>query len=191
MPLWRLVSELVVSLRKEALRETYNQAWCRLRNLNQLSQRVCDFVRVYLSKSQNVMFYAAMQDEINLDPLIERWLPGAILPVTNYRQRSMQPRRITNWDDLTTTSYGIREPGLHCEQIALEDLDAVVVPGRVFDWKRNRVGRGYGFYDRFLAALPSKVKKIGVALDFQLIDEAPCDEHDIPMDIIFTESGGF
>lgn len=180
-----------MSLRKEALRETYNQAWCRLRNLDELSQRVCNLVRIYLGDTKNVLFYAAMDDEIRLDSLAEQWMPGAIFPRTEYKQRDMHPYRVTSLGDLATTSYGIREPKRFCEQVGIEELEAVIIPGRVFDKQYNRIGRGYGFYDRFLAKLPKTTKKIGVALDFQLVDAIPYSSHDIPMDIIFTENGGF
>jgi len=48
---------------------------------------------------------------------------------------------------------------------------------------------GKGFYDRFLPRV--KGVKVGVAYDFQLVESVPCEEHDIPLDLIVTPSGIF
>lgn len=49
------------------------------------------------------------------------------------------------------------------------------------------MGYGAGYYDRFLNLISDSCLKVGVAFDFQIMDEIPWDEHDIPMDIIITE----
>ena len=49
------------------------------------------------------------------------------------------------------------------------------------------MGYGAGYYDRFLKLISDNCLKVGVAFDFQVMDEIPCDELDIPMDIIITE----
>ena len=66
-------------------------------------------------------------------------------------------------------------------------IDVVIVPGCAFDLHRNRMGYGAGYYDRFLKLISDNCLKVGVAFDFQVMDEIPCDELDIPMDIIITE----
>jgi 5-formyltetrahydrofolate cyclo-ligase len=54
------------------------------------------------------------------------------------------------------------------------------VPGVAFDAKGHRLGRGRGYYDRFLRTLT--VQTIGVCFDFQKVDEVPFDKYDIPVD---------
>ena len=61
----------------------------------------------------------------------------------------------------------------------------MVVPGVAFDRKGKRLGRGKGFYDRFLKS--TNATKVGVGYEFQLIDEVPSEPHDISMDIIVTQ----
>jgi 5-formyltetrahydrofolate cyclo-ligase len=58
------------------------------------------------------------------------------------------------------------------------------VPAVAFDKDGNRLGRGKGFYDRLLNH--TKAVKIGVAYDFQLVDEIPVEPHDIPVDRVIT-----
>jgi 5-formyltetrahydrofolate cyclo-ligase len=57
----------------------------------------------------------------------------------------------------------------------------ILVPGIAFDPQGHRLGRGKGYYDRFLAAHPD-IYKIGVCFDFQKVPEVPVDEFDIPVD---------
>lgn len=50
-----------------------------------------------------------------------------------------------------------------------------------FDNDRNRLGRGKGYYDRFLRQVP-KAYKVGICFDFQKLDRIPTDEHDQKVD---------
>ena len=70
------------------------------------------------------------------------------------------------------------------------EIDLVIVPGVVFDVNMARYGRGFGYYDRFMNRLVSKVKVIALAYDFQIIShnkELRLDDWDIKMDYIITE----
>ena len=61
------------------------------------------------------------------------------------------------------------------------------MPGVAFDEKRNRLGYGRGYYDRYIAALPFKVKTIAICFDEQIVDFLPHDENDIRPDMIITD----
>jgi len=92
--------------------------------------------------------------------------------------------------DFEPGTFGLLEPRTDESRIvAPEEVDLVLVPGVVFDRKGNRIGFGAGYYDRFLARTRNDCIKAAVAFDFQVLDEIPAEEHDIPMDIIITESG--
>ena len=67
-----------------------------------------------------------------------------------------------------------------------EEIELVVVPAVAYDRRGNRLGRGKGFYDRFLAS--TKATKIGVGYEFQLLDEIPAEAHDVPMDMVITQN---
>ncbi len=85
-------------------------------------------------------------------------------------------------NDLTEGSYGILEPKKDkMVPVKTTDIDLVLVPGLAFDQAKYRLGRGKGYYDRFLAKLPHRIKTFGLAFDFQMVRELPVTELDIPM----------
>ena len=73
---------------------------------------------------------------------------------------------------------------LHLHPIVEPDL--FLVPGLVFDSKGGRLGRGKGYYDQALEHRRNSLK-IGLAFEMQIIDEVPCDDHDVKLDFIVTE----
>ncbi len=72
------------------------------------------------------------------------------------------------------------------KELALKDLDAVIVPGLAFDRQHNRLGRGAGYYDRFLSTLPKTVTTVGLAFDFQLTESLPTEAHDMRLQQIIA-----
>jgi 5-formyltetrahydrofolate cyclo-ligase len=68
-------------------------------------------------------------------------------------------------------------------------IDIALIPGMAFDAAGHRLGRGRGYYDRFLSLLipPSSLllpRFFGLCFDFQKVDTVPSDDHDIPVDIV-------
>ena len=67
----------------------------------------------------------------------------------------------------------------------------VIIPGLAFDRQKNRLGRGKGFYDRFIKDLRIKqgLRSIHIALSFtdQIVDHVPVNKNDQPVDIIITD----
>jgi 5-formyltetrahydrofolate cyclo-ligase len=74
--------------------------------------------------------------------------------------------------------YGVHEP-VEEKCLRLADLDLIIVPGLAFDKSGNRLGRGKGYYDRFLSKLPSDTQSVGLAFDFQILPFVPTTEHDV------------
>ena len=67
-------------------------------------------------------------------------------------------------------------------------IDLVVVPGLGFDAFGNRLGRGRGFYDRFLATPEFKGIACALAFDEQFVDELPTGPLDCPVNMLVTSS---
>lgn len=67
-------------------------------------------------------------------------------------------------------------------------LDAVLVPGLAFDPTGTRLGRGGGFYDRFLAALGPRTLRVGLAFECQVAQALPRLPHDATVHALITES---
>jgi 5-formyltetrahydrofolate cyclo-ligase len=92
---------------------------------------------------------------------------------------------------LTTARFGLLEP---CEPWlparALSEASVVLVPALAVDHRGVRLGRGQGFYDRSLAHRNPQVRLIGVIRDRELVDELPCEPHDVRMTHALTPGAG-
>jgi 5-formyltetrahydrofolate cyclo-ligase len=90
--------------------------------------------------------------------------------------------------DLEPGPYGIRQPiEDKAKELGIEGLDMVIVPGVAFDKNNNRLGRGGGYYDRFLGDLSARTLKVGLAFDFQMVDSLPTQEkQDVPVSCVLT-----
>ncbi|MDP4182140.1 MAG: 5-formyltetrahydrofolate cyclo-ligase [Bacillota bacterium] len=90
--------------------------------------------------------------------------------------------------ELSKGKFGILEPSAeYLRRIDAEEIDMVIVPGIAFDTRRNRIGFGAGFYDKFFKRVRSNCFKAALAYEFQIVEEIPADSFDIPMDLIITE----
>lgn len=99
-----------------------------------------------------------------------------------------------DWKDLIHTGEtGILEPTEDSGKPydpALSSQAVILVPGVAFDRSGNRLGRGRGYYDRFLSRPQNRnLTKIGVCWEIQLVDEVPTESHDVVMDYICHERG--
>jgi 5-formyltetrahydrofolate cyclo-ligase len=102
--------------------------------------------------------------------------------------RILNPR-----DDLAEGKYGIMEPADRLkDNISPNQLSAIICPGIAFDEALTRLGRGAGYYDRFLPKLTGKALIVGCAFDCQICKEPlPRESHDIPMDAVIAETLAF
>ncbi len=67
---------------------------------------------------------------------------------------------------------------------------AILLPGLAFDRSGNRIGRGKGYYDRFLSKTQHRdMLKIGIGWEFQLVEDCPSESHDITIDWYCYERG--
>ena len=84
--------------------------------------------------------------------------------------------------------FGLKEPEPETwEQVSIGEIDLAVIPGLAFDPTGVRLGRGGGFYDRFLGDPGFRGMKIGLCWEWQLITSIPRNTHDILMDLIISE----
>jgi 5-formyltetrahydrofolate cyclo-ligase len=102
--------------------------------------------------------------------------------------RSLTWRPMSSRSALVRGRHGLLEPPEADAPRPLADADVVVLPGLCYDISGNRLGRGGGSYDRALKDLPGSVTTIGIALDSDIVEAVPVDEHDQPVRIIVTPS---
>ena len=96
--------------------------------------------------------------------------------------------RVGSADDFVDGRFGIPEPaGTDSIQPSDSDDLIVFVPGVLFDWQGNRLGRGRGWYDRVLSKLGSHGVFVGLAYGFQVVDSLAVESWDQRMHFIITE----
>jgi len=140
-----------------------------------------------------VMLYLSTQTEIDTAPLaLKCWQAGkmVVVPRVSWDQRRMIPIEISSLQTgLTTTGHGIREPDSSGKPIPTNLVDLVVVPGLGFTENGYRIGRGMGFYDRFLAQGDFVGISCGLAFQDQIVPEVPVLDHDVPLSMLVTDRG--
>lgn len=138
--------------------------------------------------AKTVLLFAPLANEINVGPLLKESLAqGKVtaLPRFDLAAQHYVAARITDPErDLASGAFAIPEPAAHCEKIEMSQFDLVLVPGVGFDRLGSRLGRGGGFYDRLLAGFTGV--KCGIALDEQIVDTLPVEEHDARMTFVIT-----
>lgn len=132
-----------------------------------------------------IALYHAIPGEVQTAAFINKWHKEKLLflPVIDGEHLRMYP--YSGPQSLKRGVFGILEP-IPNSDIKIPEISLIIVPGVAFDKNRNRMGRGKGYYDRFLKH--TKAYKIGICYGFQLINEVPAEPFDIPMDMVITES---
>ena len=144
----------------------------------------------YALQSQRLMSFVSMLPEVNTTPFFDEY--SMIVPFCESGE--IVPIRILSLGELEPAgNMKILEPRLAfrqdiSRQILPEQIAVVLVPGLAFDRLGNRLGRGKGFYDRFLRRLPCHVLSIGLTFDETLRDQIPHDENDCPVKMVVSES---
>jgi 5,10-methenyltetrahydrofolate synthetase len=135
---------------------------------------------------QTVMAYWPLSDEVDIRPLVDQLAAqgvSVVLPkVTG--DETMELRHYASREDLEEGAFHIMEP-VGEPFIAFDQIDFALVPGMAFDAAGHRLGRGKGYYDRFLSAHPD-IYKIGVCFPFQRVAEVSSEAHDVVMDEVIS-----
>jgi 5-formyltetrahydrofolate cyclo-ligase len=110
------------------------------------------------------------------------------LPRTRQSDCSLTVHRVDNLStNVELSRFRFREPKRAMPQLAHDHIDLILVPGLAFDERGNRLGRGKGYYDRFLALPGIRAKTAAVAFEFQLVPDVPHEAHDRGVDFLATE----
>lgn len=139
--------------------------------------------------SDIIMCYKSFQNEVETIQIINYCLnrnKTIVLPSLNNSR--IVPIKLKDIMNMTIGGYGIHEPLFNVDDIVEpKQIQLIIVPGIAFDIEGNRIGFGKGYYDTFLQSLNGDTCKIGLAYDFQLVENVPFEMHDVKMDIIITE----
>jgi 5-formyltetrahydrofolate cyclo-ligase len=131
-------------------------------------------------KAKIVMFYMSFGGEVDTAEMIkeaQKLGKTVVVPVCG-RDRIMRPCALKEKGALLKGPYGILEPAIK-KPLSLKSLNLVIVPGLAFDKKGRRLGRGKGYYDRFLSRIPEQMPTIGLAFAFQILPFVPTTTTDV------------
>lgn len=128
-----------------------------------------------------VALFAAMGDELPTQYALDRWpmlgkrvvvprVEGDVMRFYDYLPERMQ-----------TGAFGIEEP-MGDEECPARDIDLIIVPARAFTRRGERLGRGGGFYDKYMTLPGFRAHKTGICFECQIFDELPTAEHDVLVD---------
>ncbi|MCE7973394.1 MAG: 5-formyltetrahydrofolate cyclo-ligase [Leptolyngbya sp. PLA1] len=139
-------------------------------------------------RARTVMLFWPMAGEPSAEHAARLFRGTVCLPRVDWVAGVMVPAAIPGWGlGLMPPERGVRAPGPECPQVDPRTLDLVVVPGLSFDRLGGRLGRGAGFYDRFLAGL--RAVRVGLCFDEQIVDQVPTDPGDERMHCVVSPSG--
>lgn len=143
---------------------------------------------VQQKNASHIALYLPFKGEISTYPLIETLQQqgkSCLLPVLHpFSPHYLQFFRHTDNAMLIKNRFGIAEPRLDVRHIVpFDEIEIIFVPLVACDKHNQRLGMGGGFYDRTLAQMP-KAYKVGLAYDFQQIENLPCEPWDVPLDHI-------
>lgn len=133
-------------------------------------------------KARIVMIYSALPDEVQTSAFLEKWRHKKKIILPTVVGDDIIPVELAEDTGFAVGDFNILEPQ---NEPYIGEYDLIVVPGVAFDRNGNRIGRGRGYYDRFLCK-HLNVKRIGICFDFQLVDEVPTEPNDIRMDKIIS-----
>lgn len=129
--------------------------------------------------------YLPFNQEIDLTGLLQQALrDGKQVALPKCCGKDMRFIRMDQLCCIQRSAFGAPEP-IHDGPVAVDDRALVIVPGLLFDVRGYRIGYGGGYYDRFLASEPSH-PTIGLCYDFQLVSRLDIEEHDIPVQTVFS-----
>ncbi|RMD84732.1 MAG: 5-formyltetrahydrofolate cyclo-ligase [Candidatus Dadabacteria bacterium] len=140
-------------------------------------------------RASQVLAYRALPDEVDIGEVVEHaWGAGkrVFLPVMD-PGGGLTFRCWQQGEQLVRSDFGVEVPP-GGEGPAAEP-SIVCVPGRGFDRRGRRLGRGRGCYDRASEFLATLGPTVGVGYSCQVVDELPYQEHDRPVDLLVTERG--
>lgn len=155
-------------------------------DLRRMGQQMCArlFVRAEWQQAGTILSFVPLPTEPDISPALDRALAeGKVLAVPRVLgEGRMEWVALDSLDDLRPAAYGIREPvsGPVLDPAALPPDTLALVPCLAADRQGVRLGRGGGYYDRFLAQY--KGRRLLVCPAALLAEELPRD----PWDAVFA-----
>jgi len=161
-----------------------------LENSKKIADKLINFDKY--QQSEKIMLYIATKLEVQTQEIIESAQKDnkrIYIPLIIQKKHDLIPSLVDDFEkELALGNLGIVQPKEEFYRlISPSILDLVIVPGIAFTQQGHRLGRGGGYYDRFLNKLERHTYSVALAFEMQMIEKIPLEETDIPVDCIITE----
>jgi len=133
--------------------------------------------------AKTILLYWSCSGELPTHTVVEKWSADKEILLPSVQGDELLIKRFSKDQKMKKGCLGIWEPEI--SENFIGKIDLVIVPGIAFDLKKNRLGRGKGYYDRFFDR-NKNIKKWGVCYEFQLLPSIPARNKDVRMDKIIT-----
>ncbi|MFH1875645.1 MAG: 5-formyltetrahydrofolate cyclo-ligase [Candidatus Omnitrophota bacterium] len=177
-------------VRKSLLEKLLSLTKSEIKRRSEHVQKQLSNLPIY-RKAQLIMAYYPLPGEVDILGMMRKAQNKRFcFPVMDTKTRSLRPYEVKSFDeDFIKGPYGVSVPDTgKTKEVDIGEIDMVIVPGLGFDRRRNRLGRGAGFYDRFLKRLKPTTLKVGLAFEFQILDRLPTHQSlDEKVDCIVSE----
>lgn len=178
------------TLRKNLLKQRESLPWLEVQGKShEVTQRLL-FLPEY-KKAETILIYLAFNKELDTSAFMQTaWQQKKkiVVPVCQPQDRSLLLSQLLAFNELAPGTWGIPEPKAEfLRPVPVQQIDLLIIPGVAFDSQGYRLGYGGGYFDRFLPTIRPDCTKVGLAYDFQLLDELPREPHDTAVDVIVTE----
>lgn len=155
--------------------------------LLEMSREVLSVLEIIgkFSDARKICIYNSMKGEVETRFFVDKWIHEKEFYFPVVDGQDIVLRKVQEDTVYAKSPIGVYEPvGENFDDYG--KLDLIIVPGVAFDRRCNRLGRGKGYYDRFLSKV--NAPKIGICFDFQLFNTIPAVDRDIKMDMIVSEN---
>jgi len=132
-------------------------------------------------QAKTILFYWSTHSELPTHKYVLKWSADKTILLPSIHRDGLHLKKFISLDNIQNGEKGTNEPKT---EIFKGKFDLAIVPGVAFDESKRRLGRGKGYYDRFLAA--RRVITIGVGFDFQIIKKIPSRIRDVRMKKIIS-----
>jgi 5-formyltetrahydrofolate cyclo-ligase len=155
------------------------------------SERIAQYVLSLpeVIRAHVVMAFLSLPDEVDTGPLIGGlWQRGkaVAVPHTDVEKGQLFAVRLDSEAALRPAALGVHEPQVQ-EPVPLAAVEVVILPGQAFDREGHRLGRGKGFYDRFVQQKECVAFRVAVAFSSQVLAGLPHGPSDARVDVLVTE----
>lgn len=205
----KTIAEKIIIEKKEIRKKIKNQLLQTSQfELQKKSDKICKNILTwnYFIQATNIFFFMPLKTEPNILEIIENSLlhnKNCFVPKVN-QDGTMDFYQLDNNKTLKSQvevgNYNILEPKPELKKFEQEILsnkdfnskkNIIFIPATAFDKNKNRIGKGKGFYDKFLAKIPPNCKSqtifVGISFDFLIFDKIPVESTDVKMNFVITE----